>query len=1306
MIETSTACPRTIESIVRFAAHRRLAMPSRFVRRAPTWALAAAALAAAPRAAFAVQPDRRVEALEVQRTDPARVRTAAGQWKLTRDEARWQRFEAARGLDWRVRWNEVAGSPQHVWGGSLPPAALGLPGPAGPLDKQAILRLAEAFVRAETDLLGVRWEDLRPLRVAFHGGRWVVTLQQEWRGLEMVGGRVDLRFGPEGQLMLAGADVYPGPAAGLPHLAASRAAEAARAGLPGGVASGDPEPVLLPMLAGEPLPPGVRRKAAPAATPADLRVRQAFRVSVRTADPPGDWETYVDAATGEVLWRFNRVRFATVDGTVTGEVHPLSGTDPLVSTAFADEQVWGGIATGTLVSYNFESGLAGWTSDAPGARSSEAAHGGTWAWSDSPGTTYLDGADVSFTSPAIDASAVVDPVLVFWIQTALEYSYDYLYVEASGDGGASWTRLRAVGGYSGWHQESVDLSAVQGTSQLRVRFRLLTDYEVVDDGCWIDDVSIQSRGSATTQANGTYTLDTTGGNNDVTTALRGRFAEVTNIQGASASLTVPNAGPTTHFAWTTGNSLASERDMYVAAHWAHQRIQEIDPGFTDLDWALPVYVNAPEYCNAYWTGAAVVFGAGTSSGCNDLGTWQGVMLHEYGHGITAHVYSPSGCPGDMHEGFSDYFAATMTGTPDVGAGILGPGAMFRTIANHWRDPEDRAGEVHMDGTILAAAFWDLRQLLQPDVDLADHLFHFSRYGTPFSFEACFFEVLTVDDDDANLGNGTPHLTEIRSAFGNHGIGWGPELRHQATAVQDAGLGNGDGRLDPGETADLVVTVHNFGAAETGVWVRLSSATPGVTVTADSVWLGNLAAGAEVALPAGFGVEVGPAVAVGTAIVFDLALHSSLGTNADVFMAPVGWVPILLVDDDRSRVYEPYFEDSLDRLGRPHSRWEAAVLGGPTAEEMAPYCAVVWFTGVDGLTTLAPGDQAELAAYLGAGGRLFITGMNLAEDLWSGASATAADKAFYEDWLHATVDLPAETPTPSVDGVGGDPIGDGLALSLVGGTGAGNQSSAASLVLKPGAVASLRYSNGRIAALRWDGAHRVFHCGFGFESISSAALRDSVMERALRWLCPAEAVPPSVEVVQPNGGEALIGQQPYVIQWTATDQTAVLAVDIALSTDGGGNWTPIATGVPNSYSYAWTVTDVSSAECRIRVTAVDPWSQVGLDASDQDFEITATTDAAAIVPRDWALHPAVPNPFNPSTRLRFDVPQAAPVWIDVIGVDGRRLRRLVDGESFAPGTWERVWDGRDDRGRAVGSGVYLVRLQAGSRLETRKVQLLK
>lgn len=88
-----------------------------------------------------------------------------------------------------------------------------------------------------------------------------------------------------------------------------------------------------------------------------------------------------------------------------------------------------------------------------------------------------------------------------------------------------------------------------------------------------------------------------------------------------------------------------------------------------------------------------------------------------------------------------------------------------------------------------------------------------------------------------------------------------------------------------------------------------------------------------------------------------------------------------------------------------------------------------------------------------------------------------------------------------------------------------------------------------------------------------------------------------------------------------------------------------------------------------------------------------------------LHEAQPNPFNPSTVIRFDVAAAGPVELIVYDVAGRRVRTLVR-EARDAGSHQATWDGRDDRGLPVASGSYLYQLRAGVEVQTRRMTLVK
>jgi len=85
----------------------------------------------------------------------------------------------------------------------------------------------------------------------------------------------------------------------------------------------------------------------------------------------------------------------------------------------------------------------------------------------------------------------------------------------------------------------------------------------------------------------------------------------------------------------------------------------------------------------------------------------------------------------------------------------------------------------------------------------------------------------------------------------------------------------------------------------------------------------------------------------------------------------------------------------------------------------------------------------------------------------------------------------------------------------------------------------------------------------------------------------------------------------------------------------------------------------------------------------------------------------PNPFNPSTLIKYAVPEGAASRVDlrVFDLRGRLVRLLVDGVR-PPGRHEVIWDGRDDAGRRVSSGVYLYRIEVGGAEQTRKMVLVK
>ena len=97
--------------------------------------------------------------------------------------------------------------------------------------------------------------------------------------------------------------------------------------------------------------------------------------------------------------------------------------------------------------------------------------------------------------------------------------------------------------------------------------------------------------------------------------------------------------------------------------------------------------------------------------------------------------------------------------------------------------------------------------------------------------------------------------------------------------------------------------------------------------------------------------------------------------------------------------------------------------------------------------------------------------------------------------------------------------------------------------------------------------------------------------------------------------------------------------------------------------------------------------------------------AMVLPTDFALHPAYPNPFNAEVALSFDLPKAAVVALVLYDALGRPVCDIVEGH-LAAGRYQFVWDGRDRGGRAVASGIYFYRLAADSFVGVGRLALVR
>jgi len=107
---------------------------------------------------------------------------------------------------------------------------------------------------------------------------------------------------------------------------------------------------------------------------------------------------------------------------------------------------------------------------------------------------------------------------------------------------------------------------------------------------------------------------------------------------------------------------------------------------------------------------------------------------------------------------------------------------------------------------------------------------------------------------------------------------------------------------------------------------------------------------------------------------------------------------------------------------------------------------------------------------------------------------------------------------------------------------------------------------------------------------------------------------------------------------------------------------------------------------------------------EPFALT-TTQPHMSVPTVFRLYQNHPNPFNPQTTIRFDLPRAAQVSVRIYDVRGQLVNRLVD-RTFPPGVHSVVWDGATSTGGRAASGVYFYELKTTGFRDVKKMLLLK
>jgi hypothetical protein len=337
----------------------------------------------------------------------------------------------------------------------------------------------------------------------------------------------------------------------------------------------------------------------------------------------------------------------------------------------------------------------------------------------------------------------------------------------------------------------------------------------------------------------------------------------------------------------------------------------------------------------------------------------------------------------------------------------------------------------------------------------------------------------------------------------------PKFKILSVKIDDSS-GNMNGFIDPGENVTAEIKLRNTWKNATGVNATLTGTnTWPLTITNGSSSWSNVSGVMDTAnweVTAFFDLSCDPN-AVPKNVNFSLILSAD-GGFTDTLDLNISISPFILLvdDDDGNNNVEAFYTAILDELGIAYDTWDHQLQGTPDSL-VFNYPLMIWLCEWT-FPSLDEADRDQIAAYLDAGDRLFISGQDIGWDLADPSGADldnqyglsgGASNDFYNNYLKANY-LSDASNFNTLTGVNGDPIGDGLAFSVYQPGRTGSQQFPSEVAPINGSSSIFNYPNSNSGAVRFEGDYRLVYFSFGgYEAITDNDIRAEVMPRVLNWL---------------------------------------------------------------------------------------------------------------------------------------------------------------------------------------------------------------
>ena len=294
--------------------------------------------------------------------------------------------------------------------------------------------------------------------------------------------------------------------------------------------------------------------------------------------------------------------------------------------------------------------------------------------------------------------------------------------------------------------------------------------------------------TAYTDANGNFSIAAGAAGATYTTTLIGRYFTSSNNGAATLSLsTTANDGGTWSPVFNAANNVDAELaqvNAYVMANRTRDMVLSVAPNFPTVSTqasTFQVNSNLASTCNAYYSNNTINFYA-AGGGCQNT-SFGDVVCHEYGHNCVEKGGSGQGAYG---EGMGDVCGLLLSDDPRTGVGFQTCSTGIRTAANTCQYSASGCSscgsEIHACGQLISGCVWDLRNRFAATypstyrTKLQSLAINSIPLHGAISTIASDITVayLTLDDDDANISNGTPNYPAINDSFTAHGLP-GPAL---------------------------------------------------------------------------------------------------------------------------------------------------------------------------------------------------------------------------------------------------------------------------------------------------------------------------------------------------------------------------------------------------------------------------------------------------------------------------------------------------------------------------------------------------